>query len=118
MNSRLKELRKTLKFTQQEFADSLKMSRSNIGSIESGIINITDRNIDIICEKYHVNKDWLLTGEGEMFVELSDDDELGILIGEFLAENDQYKKRIIKTMLSMNDEDWNLIKKLVDKFKD
>lgn len=118
MNSRLKKLRKTLKFTQQDFADSLKMSRSNIASIESGIINLTDRNIDIICEKYHVNKKWLLTGEGEMFVELSDDDELGILIGEFLAENDPYKKRIIKTMLSMNDEDWYLIKKLVDKFKD
>lgn len=118
MNSRLKKLRKTLKLTQQEFADSLKMSRSNIGSIESGIINLTDRNIDIICEKHNVNKDWILTGEGDMFVELSEDDELGILIGEFLAENDPYKKKVIKTMLSMKDEDWHLIRRLVENFKD
>lgn len=117
MNSRLKKLRKSLKLTQQEFADSINMSRSNLGSIESGIINLTDRNINIICEKYNVNEEWIKTGEGEMLVDLSEDDELGILIGEFLAEDDPYKKKIIKTMLSLKEEEWFLIQKLVDKFK-
>ena len=116
MNSRLKQLRKTLKLTQQEFSDSINMSRSNLGSIESGIINLTDRNINIICEKHNVNKDWLLTGNSKMFIELTEDDELSILIGEFLAENDEYKKKIIKTMLSLPDEDWFLIKRLIEKF--
>lgn len=117
MNSRLKTLRKSLKLTQQEFANSLTMSRSNLASIESGLINLTNRNIDIICEKYNVNSNWLKTGEGEMFIDLSEDDELGILIGEFLAQDDPYKKKVIKTMLSLPDEDWHLIKRLVDKFK-
>jgi hypothetical protein len=53
-----------------------------------------------------------------MFKDLAEDDELYLLIGNLLAEDNEYKKKIIKTMLSLPDEDWYLIKKLVEKFKD
>ena len=50
--------------TQEEFAASIKISRSNLGSIEIGRITLTDRVISDICEKYNVNEQWLSTGEG------------------------------------------------------
>lgn len=118
MNNRVRDLRKQLKLTQESFGKTIGMTRSNVCNIESGLVSLTDKNIDIICEKHNVNKNWLIKGDGEMFIELSADDELGLLIGEFLAENDPYKKRVIKTMLSMDDEDWHLIKKILEKFKD
>ena len=40
MQERLKELRKALALTQQEFADKLQISRSNIGSYEPGKTNL------------------------------------------------------------------------------
>lgn len=67
---RIKYLRKTvLNITQEEFASTLGISRSNVGNIEIGRINITDRVIQDICSKYDVNEHWLRTGEGDMFVQ-------------------------------------------------
>ena len=73
-NSRVKELRKFLGFTQQDFADILALKSGNTFSmIERYESNLTDRNIDIICtpgklvEGKTVNRYWLLHGKGEMF---------------------------------------------------
>lgn len=67
---RIKHLRKKiLKLTQDEFAERLHISRSNMGNIEIGRISITDRVINDICMAYNVNEQWLRTGEGEIFNE-------------------------------------------------
>ena len=118
MNNRIKELRKILKLTQDKFAKSINISRSNLSAIENGAINITDRNIKMICSAHDVSEEWLRTGEGEMFDFTNEDDELDILIGVFFAENDEFKKKVIKTMLSWNDEDWMFMKKFVNEIKD
>jgi transcriptional regulator with XRE-family HTH domain len=119
MKSRIKQLReKELALTQKEFADSIGMTRSNVCNIESGAVNLIEKNAKLICEKYNVNMDWILYGTGDIFKKRSEDDELALLIGEFIAEDDPYKKKIIKTMLSFADEDWILIQRLIEKFKD
>lgn len=117
---RIKRLRdkSILNLTQKEFADSIGMTRSNVCNIEKDIVKLTEKNAKLICSTHNINLEWLLYGTGNMFNELSEDDELGILIGEFLAEDDPYKKKIIKTMLSLKDEDWMLIQRLIEKFKD
>lgn len=118
MNTRIKELRKILKLTQDRFAKSINISRSNLSAIENGTINITDRNVKMICSVHDINEDWIRTGNGEMFNFSNEDDELDMLIGSFYAEDDEFKKKVIKTMLSWNEEDWMFIKKFVDKIKD
>ncbi len=65
---RIKYLRKNeLNITQDNFAKSINVSRSNIGNIEVGRINITDRVIQDICSTYNVNEEWLKNGSGEIF---------------------------------------------------
>lgn len=66
-NQRIKELRKHLKMNQQEFADSLSKTRVTIAYWESGKINITESVAMLISEKYNVNYDWLMNGNGDMF---------------------------------------------------
>lgn len=67
---RIKILRKEfLKFTQEEFAEKINVSRSNLGNIETNRIGITDRVIDDICTSFNVNKKWLLNGTGEIFLQ-------------------------------------------------
>ena len=70
MNERIKILRKKyLDITQEEFAARIKISRSNLGSIEVGRINVTDRVVEDICTEFNVNEEWLRTGQGKMFVQ-------------------------------------------------
>lgn len=117
MKTRMKELRKSLDKTQESFGNSIGLSRSNICNIESGLINLTERNIKEICLTYNVNEDWLRTGEGEMFRKLSSDDEFNILVGKLVAEEDSFKKKVIEEMLKLDDEDWIFIEKFINKIK-
>lgn len=67
MNSRLKELRKSLNLTQKQFGDVLGITNSAISDIEKGKASLTDRNISLICEKLNVNEEWLRYGKGDIY---------------------------------------------------
>ncbi|EGT3653521.1 helix-turn-helix family protein [Clostridioides difficile CD149] len=67
MNNRIKELRQIKHLSQKEFGETLNLSQNHISSIEKGVRTVTDRTINDICDKYNVNKKWLLTGQGEIF---------------------------------------------------
>lgn len=66
---RVKELRKTLKLSQEEFGKKIGITKSTISYIESGKSKLTDKNILAICREYKVNENWLRTGRGDMFLQ-------------------------------------------------
>lgn len=103
ISERIKHLRKTtLKKTQEEFSESIKISRSNLGNIESGRINATDRVISDICDVYGVSENWLRTGEGEMFVPRTDEQEISLIFGEALAEDgDPRRRKLLMSLINL-----------------
>lgn len=67
---RIKYFRKSVKgLTQAEFSRQINMSQSNLASIETGVIKVTDRTISIICDKFNLSSEWLRTGNGDMYRE-------------------------------------------------
>ena len=99
MNNRIKQARKKLNLTQKKFGENLNLSESHISNLEKGRVNLTARNIDDICSTYNINQVWLETGEGDIFSELTKDDEFNILVGKLMAEEDSFKKKVIEEML-------------------
>lgn len=71
MRDRIKCLRKYLELSQKEFADRIHVSRNYIYQLESTDKPISKKFITLVCEEYNVNEDWLLTGEGDMFIEVN-----------------------------------------------
>ena len=65
---RLKYLRHILDISQQDFANSLGISRGNIAAYEVGKNNPSQSVISLICKTYDINKDWLRFGTGEIFI--------------------------------------------------
>ncbi|WP_279194132.1 helix-turn-helix domain-containing protein [Holdemania massiliensis] len=125
IHERLKHLRKNiLKITQDELGEALGLSKSNISNIEIGRISLTDRNIQVICATYNVNEDWLKTGEGNPFNELSEQEELAAWMGSIMKpENDGgTKQRIIRILSRLEDDEWEAIEKIAvriaEEFKD
>ena len=116
-NERIKYLRKEiLHLTQQEFSEALNISRSNMGNIETGQISLTERVISDICEKYSVNEEWLRTGEGEMFVPKTRNQQITDFLGDLIKEEDgTFKKRLIEAMSKLDKKDWEDLERLVDK---
>ena len=67
MNTRIRELREHFKLSQTAFADRLGMSRSIVSNMELGAAEIPSYRINAIVKEFNVNRQWLETGEGEMF---------------------------------------------------
>lgn len=104
INSRILELRKNLKMSQTEFGKGIGVSRGVINNIDLNIVDITTKPLLIqqICKEFNVNRVWLETGEGEMFAQLSEDEELAMIFGEVLSgEMDPRRIKLIKSIMNI-----------------
>lgn len=72
MKDRIRKIRNALKLNQEEFGEKLGVSRSVVVNAELGRANPNNLFINHIADVYHVNRHWLETGEGEMFIESGD----------------------------------------------
>ena len=114
LNERLKKLRKTLGLTQQEFADKIGSKRNTIAKYETNTNAPSAAVISLICREFDVNEIWLKTGEGEMFVSLTRDEEISRFVGETLSdESDTFKKRFISMLSNLDESDWEVLEKMV-----
>lgn len=115
MNERLKKLRKTLDLTQQKFADMIGMKQNTIAQYEMGRTVPSDAIIFSICREFNVNEEWLRTGNGEMFVELTRDEEISAFVGNVLRyEEDSFKRRLISGLAALDDNGWKVLEDFLD----
>jgi len=98
---RLKAVRKILDVSQKVFAKSIFMSTSNYACLESGHRKIKETILDSISKVYNINKDWLLTGKGEIFYTEPPDVKLEELINIFKRLNGHFQEYILDQVRSL-----------------
>lgn len=106
MNERMKELRKALGLTQQEFADKIGIVRGNIATYETGKSKPGDAVVSLICREFSVNEDWLRTGTGEMF-KAAPSCALDMLADTYHLEHSEYI--LIEKFVNMKSESRRII---------
>lgn len=99
INSRIERLIETLDITKTAFADKIKVTQPYISKLISGNGVPSDRLIEDICEKYDVNEDWLRTGNGEMFVEMTEQDKVMKYTGLLLKDEDSVVASAIQALI-------------------
>lgn len=72
VGERIGLLRKMNKMSQQEFADSIEISRTHISKIENNKDQASSKLLQAIAEQFNVNYEWLKSGNGEMCLSESD----------------------------------------------
>jgi transcriptional regulator with XRE-family HTH domain len=75
VGKRVKTLRETLGISQREFCKLLSLSGGYIAGIEVGLREANDRLVKLIASEFNANKEWLITGKGEMFIDAKKSDE-------------------------------------------
>jgi len=116
LKDRIKKIRKELDLTQQEFADRIGVKRGGIANYEIGRNEPTDSVISLICREFNVNEDWLRTGEGEMFIKLTRDEEMAKLTKQLLnEEEDSFKNRLISVLANLTDQQWEVLAEVAEK---
>lgn len=116
MNERIKELRAALGcISQREFGEALGIGKSAVCRIESGAVALTEANAIRICEKFNVRREWLLTGEGEIF-----QPEKPSLVSEVAAQYhlSNLETALLANYLALPEEDRRAIMKIASKVID
>lgn len=112
ISERIKILRKEgLKLSQEAFGAELGVRRDVINNIEGNRLKRPEQKepmYKLICQKFNVSYDWLMTGEGEMFEDLPE-----TVIDELVMQYqlDDMDKSLIKSYLDLSEEERAAIKK-------
>ena len=116
MKDRIKKIRKELDLTQQAFADKIGMKRNTIAQYEMGRTIPSDAIIFSICREFNVSDEWLRTGNGEMFVKQTRNEEMAKLTKLLLnEEEDSFKNRLISVLANLTEDQWELLADIAEK---
>lgn len=116
LKDRIRYFRKNIKkLTQDEFRKEINLSRSNLASIETGAVKVTDRVIADICKTFNLSEHWLRTGEGDMYVE-SETSLVDSLTKQMNMSAEQ--RKLMEIFLTMSDEKRDSVSKAFFDFLD
>ena len=110
INKRMRAVRKTLHLTQEEFAKPLGISFAAVSMTERELNNVSEQNIRAVVREYHVNEEWLRTGEGEMFTSVLPTDDVAAFMGDIMKDEDDFRLRFISALAKLTPEQWEFLK--------
>lgn len=105
ISDRIREVRKQEGLSQTAFGEKIMLTRSSIYQMENEQMEPSVRTIDTISRVFNVNKEWLETGEGEMYNLPTDEEEE--IFQRLALKTDvsaQVLKMVIKWYVTLNDE--------------
>ena len=105
MNARIAQLRKKEGMTQKKFAEKIGVSENYVWMMEKGDRVPSDRTISDVYREFGVNEGWLRTGEGEMYIPKTRNDQLVDFFREILGADDNDFLRSFCTALASMDKD-------------
>lgn len=117
MNERIRQLRKDLGYTQKQFANELYISENYVYMLEKGEKNISDRTIRDICSTFNASENWLRYGVGDMYQELTAEEEVQEFVDAVLRLPDaDIRKRVLQGLPKLEAEDWQNLEKIINIF--
>lgn len=119
INERIALIRSEANISMEKFGKRIGISRVGVSLIENGTNRPSKQTIDLICREFNINKEWLLTGEGDMHIFLSDYDFIAHFTAALMKEKpDSFKNRFIKALSELSEDDWKTIEDFAKKLSE
>lgn len=99
IGERIKKLRKHLDLTQQKFGERIGIKGNTVAQYELGRNEPIDAVLSLLCKEFNVNENWLRTGEGEMFEQLTEQQKLMKYTALLLKNKDSAISTAIQTLI-------------------
>ena len=115
INTRFKLVRKTLGKNQTDFAKEIGLTQSSITMIERGERDVLERHVKSICSIFHVDENWLLTGEGEMFSKEKEKTDLMVWAEKLSEEGDTFAYRLAVCVSKLNQDQLDMLAEIAEK---
>lgn len=115
MKDRISFIIEFKKITKTEFAKAIKVSQGFVSQMCSGASSPSERTIELICQQYGVNEEWLRTGKGDPFKDRSREEEIMRFAVRTNKGSDEFRKALVAMLAKLDDEDWDALGRLADK---
>ena len=116
MKDRIKALRKALSLNQTDFGSKIGVKQSAVAAYESGSRTPLDSVIVSICREFGVNERWLRTGDGEMLMHLSREEEIMRFAATVIRDpSSEFQRRFVSVLARLTPEQWQLMEEMARK---
>ena len=115
INTRIAEVIRGSGLTKTAFSKRIGLSQPFVSQLASGDAAPSDRTIVDICREFGVSEQWLRTGEGEMFLRLSREEEITKFAMSVIRDPDsEFQRQILGTMARLDAAQWKLMEQMLD----
>lgn len=115
IGERISMVRKSQDYTLEKFGEAIGIKKGSVSLLERGINTPADRTILMICNRFRVSEQWLRTGEGDMFKSSTSSEEIESFLNTLaIADDENFKKRLILYLAQLNDSDWKKLEQALD----
>ena len=119
MADRISKVIRDKEKTKTAFSDRINVSQAFVSQMCSGLKVPSDRTIADICREYDVNEEWLRTGQGDPYIQLSRDEELAQFFGDVMkGEDPDFRRRLLSVMSRLTTDEWALLERMAWKLVD
>lgn len=115
MKDRIKQIRKDAGDNQDTFASNINLTKNYVSLLETGARVPSDRTISDICRCYGINEEWLRTGNGEMKLKRTRNQEAAEYINSLLEmPDDALKKRLVLSLCRLDEKKLEMLVNITD----
>ena len=105
--------------TKTAFADRINVTQQYVSNLCLGKKIPSDRTIADICREFNVNENWLRTGQGDPYIQLSRDEDLAQFFGDVMkGEDPDFRRRLLSVMSRLTTDEWALLEQMAWKLVD
>lgn len=116
MNERIKLLRKALELNQTDFGARIGVKQGTVAAYESGARVPLDSVVVSICREFGVSESWMRSGEGEMFLQLSREEEITKFCMSIIRDPDsEFQRQFVSVLARLEPPQWQLLSDMADK---
>ena len=116
MKERIAVLRKTLGLTQKQFGEQIGVQRGTIANYELGRNIPTETVRLMICRVYGVRREWLETGEGEIFDKKTRYDQIREMSDEYMKDEiELFRSRLISVISELSEEQLAILAEIAER---
>ena len=103
---------------QKDLADLLSITSSSVSTMCSGKSKPSNQSMVLICKYFGVSREWLETGEGEMYVPVTDNERIAEYLGGLLrgSVDTDIQLRLISCLSKLGPHEWEILYKLAQEW--
>lgn len=111
IGERIKVVRVSEGLSLEKFGERIGIKKAALSKIENSQVNVTDRVIKDVCDKFHIDEIWLRTGDGKMHLDVTRREAVADFLAEILSGGGTPEQiAFISVIAKTTPEQWKLFR--------